>query len=129
MDIKMNKKVMLGFSIGSCIVLFILALIFNRYASFFVASGTLLLAYGIGEYFFEKGLGNNPKLKVIENDERNIQLEKEANSCAYVFAKLFILIQGIYNLTIHNDKKGFVFACILYLLAEAIYLIIRRRIA
>ena len=93
-----------------------------------MASGCLLLAYGIGEYVFEKRLSNNPKLKVIENDERNIQLEEETNSCAYVFAKIFILIQGIYSLTIHNDKKGFVFACILYLLAEAIYFIIRRRI-
>lgn len=124
----MSKKIMLSFSIGSCIVFFILALFLKEYASFFVASGTLLLAYGLGEYFFKKSLSNNPKIKVIENDERNIQLEKEANSCAYVFAKLFILIQGIYILTIHSDKKGFILACILYLLAEIIYLIIRRKI-
>lgn len=93
---------------------------------FMTIVGGTLLGFGVINIVLHQLVSNSPRAMLIENDERNVQLDGMATVTAYKFAKFTITLGILYIWFSYKDAVGVVIFIVLYLVSDVIYVIKKR---
>jgi len=100
-----------------------LALIKGSPAAFIVATGSALIAYGIISFLFEHYVHKIGRVKIMDEDERNILINGKAYTLVTELTNMGFIILALYS-AIHNaDMLGCTIAIGIFLLSHVAYII------
>lgn len=118
-----GKKILACLFIIIGIMMLPLALIKGLPAAFIVATGSALIAYGIVSFLFEHYVHKIGRVKIMDEDERNILINGKAYTLVSELTNIGFIILALYS-AIHNaDMLGCIIAIGLFLLSHVVYVI------
>lgn len=88
-----------------------------------VVFGAPLLGYGVFDFLFECFFNKFKRVKIIDEDERNLQVKGKAYTIAFNFTIAVWIIAIIYECIYREDFLGTILFIILFLATELIYAI------
>lgn len=117
-----SKKCFSIIVIGVGIILLMLSLIRVFPTEIFIAIGAMFIGSGTVSFLFEHFIHKVGRVKIMDDDERNILINGKAYTITSELSNLGIAALGVY-LYLKHDIMGFVLAIILFLLLQITFTI------
>ncbi len=99
-----NKKIFAGVFIGIGVLILPFSLIKGFPAAFIVSAGFALMAYGIADFLFEHFVHKIGRIKIMDEDERNVLINGKAYTLVSDFANMGFIVLALYSAVCKEDK-------------------------
>lgn len=116
-----SKKLFACVFIGMGILILPLSLIKGFPAAFLVSAGSALIAYGLVDFLFEQFVHKIGRVKIMDEDERNILINGKAYTLVSDFANIGFIILALYSAICKEDLVGCMIAIGIFLLSHIVY--------
>lgn len=116
-----SKKTFALLIVGFGVVLLILG--FTRSQLFIFATGAAITAYGFVNYLFEHLVHRIGRVKIMDEDERNIILAGKANTLVSEFSNVGFIFMAFYSYFYKNDLIGCIVSVTIFMLSHIVYAI------
>lgn len=90
---------------------------------FMVATGAALSAWGIANFLFEHFVHKVWRIKIMDEDERNIILNGKADTLTSEFTDVGLVILALYSMIYKSDMIGCIFAIVIFMLSKVVYVV------
>lgn len=102
-----------------------LVLGFTQYLSkpFMIATGSAIIAYGLVSYLFEHFVHKIGRVKIMDEDERNIILAGKANTLVSEFTSVGFIVLAFYSYFYMHDLMGCIISITIFMLSHIVYAI------
>jgi uncharacterized membrane protein YkgB len=117
-----SKKCFSIIVIGVGIILLLLSLIKVLPTEIFIAIGAMFIGSGTVSFLFEHFINKVGRVKIMDDDERNILIKGKAYTITSELSNLGIAALGVY-LYLKHDIMGFFLTIILFLLLQITFTI------
>lgn len=116
-----NKKIFAGVFIGIGVLILPFSLVKGFPAAFIVSAGFALMAYGIVDFLFEHFVHKIGRIKIMDEDERNILINGKAYTLVSDFANIGFIVLALYSAICKEDMVGCMLAVGIFLLSHIVY--------
>lgn len=116
-----NKKIFAGVFIGIGVLILPFSLIKGFPAAFIVSAGFALMAYGIADFLFEHFVHKIGRIKIMDEDERNVLINGKAYTLVSDFANIGFIVLALYSAICKEDMVGCMLAVGIFLLSHIVY--------
>ena len=116
-----SKKIFAFVFIGIGILVLPFSLIKGFPAAFIVSVGFGLIAYGIVDFLFEHFLHKIGRIKIIDEDERNVLINGKAYTLVSDFTNIGFIVLALYSAVCKEDMVGCMIAVGIFLLSHIVY--------
>ena len=117
-----SKKFFSLIVVGVGIILLILSLIQIFPAEIFVAIGAMFVGWGIVSFAFEHFVHKVGRMKIMDDDERNILIKGKASSITSELSSLSVATLALYSYLRH-DGTGLILAVLLFASLQITFII------
>ncbi len=100
-----NKKIFAGVFIGIGVLILPFSLIKGFPAAFIVSAGFALMAYGIADFLFEHFVHKIGRIKIMDEDERNVLINGKAYTLVSDFANMGFIVLALYSAVCKEDRE------------------------
>ncbi len=118
-----SKKIFACLFIGIGILLLPFSLVKGCSAAFIVSAGSALIAYGIVTFLFEHFVHKNGRIKIMDEDERNILINGKAYTLVSDFTNIGFIVLALYSAICKADMVGCMIAIVIFLLSHMVYVV------
>lgn len=118
-----SKIVFALFEIGLGLILLLLGFIKSFYGAFLVAAGAAVISWGIVSLAFEHFIHKVWRIKIMDEDERNLSINGKAYTLTSDFTHLGLIVLALYSAICMEDMAGCVIAIIIFLLSHVVYVV------
>ena len=116
-----SKKGFAIFEIGLGLILLLLGFIKSFPGAFLIAAGAVVISWGIVNLAFEHLIHKVWRVKIMDEDERNLLINGKAYTLTSDFTHLGLIVLALYSAICMEDMAGCVMAIIIFLLSHVVY--------
>ena len=115
------KKIFACIFFGLGVLFLLLSFVKGLPADFMVATGAALAAWGVVNFLFEHFVHKVWRVKIMDEDERNIILNGKADTLTSEFTNVGLVVLALYSVIYKSDMVGCILAIAIFVLSKVVY--------
>lgn len=115
------KKFFACLFVGVGVLFFLLSFVKGLPADFMVATGAALTTWGVVNFLFEHFVHKVWRVKIMDEDERNIIINGKADTLTSEFTNVGLIVLALYSMIYKSDAFGCILAIVIFTLSKVVY--------